>query len=154
MEMCYLQVHIWAGISKHGATPMAIFTGIMNIIGYQNILQDHLIPFLAETGPTTRFMQDNDPKHVSRSTRQWLIDHQVNWFPTPPESPDLNPIELVWHELKSNIRRTKPANKAELVQTIAAFWQNITPERCTKYIDHLQTVMPVVVEKLGEPSGY
>ena len=28
MEMCYLQVHIWAGISKHGETPIHDYQGI------------------------------------------------------------------------------------------------------------------------------
>lgn len=39
-----------------------------------------------------RLVQDNDPKHTSRYAKNWMEANQVNWFPTPPESPDLNPI--------------------------------------------------------------
>ena len=45
----------------------------------------------------------------------------MNWFKTPPESPDLNPIENV-HEMKEFLRReVKPQNKAELVAGIEEF---------------------------------
>ena len=60
-------------------------------------------------------MQDNDPKHTSKVARKWMEDHSINWWKTPPESPDLNPIENLWHELKEFIRReVKPKTKNEL----------------------------------------
>lgn len=40
----------------------------------------------------------------------------MNWWRTPPESPDANPIENLWHELKEFTRReVKPKVKADLV---------------------------------------
>ena len=45
-------------------------------------------------------MQDNDPKHASRVAKAFLAENGVNWWQTPPESPDTNPIENLWHELK------------------------------------------------------
>ena len=38
----YLQVHVWGGISRRGATQIRIFTGIMDSVIYQGILKDHL----------------------------------------------------------------------------------------------------------------
>ena len=57
-------------------------------------------------------MQDNDPKHTSRLARQFMNDNGVYWWKTPPESPDANPIENLWHELKEYVRReVKPKTK-------------------------------------------
>lgn len=62
------EVHVWAGISKRGATKIVIFTGIMKKEFYvESILKDTLLLFVAETFPDGyRFQQDNDPKHKSK----------------------------------------------------------------------------------------
>ena len=81
---------------------------MMNAVLYVNILQETLIPFIKAVYPDQhRFMQDNDPKHVSNHAKQYLQDNNINW------SPDLNPIENLWHELKEYLRReVKPKNKS------------------------------------------
>jgi transposase len=85
---------------------------------YCEILKHTLLPFIEEKFPhpnTHRFKQDNDPKHTSRVAQQFFTAHNVNWWRTPPESPDMNPIENVWHKLKEFIRReVKPRTKEEL----------------------------------------
>jgi len=61
-------------------------------------------------------MQDNDSKHVSKLGQKFSSDNKITWWKTPPESPDLNPIENLWHKLKEYLRRkVKPTTKDELV---------------------------------------
>ena len=89
-----------------GSTGICIFTGIMNAQLYTQILERTLLPFLRDVFPSGhRFMQDNDPKHTSRTSKKFFEDNGVHWWKTPPESPDANPIENLWHELKEFIRR-------------------------------------------------
>lgn len=147
---------MWAGISVKGATSVCIFEGNMDSLVYQNILSRFLLPFVCEKYPMGyRFMQDNDPKHTSRSTQEWLERNEVNWWPTPPESPDLNPIENLWHTLKWFLRKfVKPKTKEELIQGIKAFWSIVTPEMCSRYIRHIDKVVPVVIVRKGAASGY
>ena len=40
------------------------------------------------------------PKHTSRIAKAFFDQNGVNWWRIPPESPDANPIENLWHELK------------------------------------------------------
>ena len=83
-----------------------------------------------------------------------MTENGINWWRSPPESPDLNPSENLWHEMKYFCVQMRPRNKADLEASIIAFWSTVTPAKCCKYIDHLKKVMPVVVEKQGDVSGY
>ena len=153
-----VKVHVWAGISKKGATGVCIFEGIMDAPFYYEILQKTPVPFVAEKFPpptTHRFIQDNDPKHVSRMAQTFYLEKGINWYRTPPESPDMNPIENDWHELKEFIRReVKPTTKDQLVEGIRQFWSTVDAAKCYRYIRHLQKVLPKVIEVQGNTTGY
>ena len=150
------KVHVWAGISLQGATQICIFDGIMDTNLYTEILRTTLLPFITSRFPRGHyFMQDNDPKHVSKLAKDFFQDNGINWWRTPPESPDLNPIENLWHELKEYMRReVKPRTKEQLVDGIKEFWATVDIAKCARYSRHLRKVIPVVIELNGEPSGY
>ena len=127
---------MWAGISIRGPTKICIFDGIMDAPLFVNILRTTLLPFIAEKYPRGhRFMQDNDPKHTSLLARSFYTDEDINWWKTPAESLDLNPIENLWHELKEHLRsKVKPRTKDELVQGIRAFWQTVDATKCLRFV--------------------
>ena len=135
---------------------MCIFEGIMDRFLYVEILEQTLLPFIETKFPRHhRFLQDNDPKHTSEYAKDFMADNRVNWWKTPAESPDLNPIENLWHELKEYIRReAKPKTKEELIAGIEKFWGTVSVQKCKKYINHMRKVIPCVIELEGKATGY
>ena len=150
------KVHVWAGISLRGKSGICIFNGIMDRFLYVDILKKTLLPFVEhQFSDGHRFMADNDPKHNSIVAREFLAENGIYWWRTPAESPDLNPIENLWHELKEFIRREmKPKKKDELVDGIKCFWETVDLAKCRKYIRHIHKVIPKVIELEGAATGY
>ena len=119
---------------------------------YKQILEVGLLPFINECfADSHRLQQDNDPKHCSTLIDDFFSENEISWWRTPPESPDLNPIENVWGSLKQFLRTTyKPKDLNDLKQGIQHFWSSLTSEVYNRYINHLHKVDPKVIE----PSGY
>ncbi|RNA41244.1 Transposable element Tcb1 transposase [Brachionus plicatilis] len=65
---------------------------------------------------------------------------------SPSKSPDLNPIEMIWSELKTYVRKRNIKTIEEAVESIRSFQKNLTPEHCVKYINNLKKTIKIVIE--------
>lgn len=84
-----------------------------------------------------------------------MQQHGINWWRSPAESPDLNPIENVWNEMKHDNRtRVRPRTKDEFEKGLHEFWETVTPEKCERYINHIHKVIPAIIAKNGDVSGF
>jgi transposase len=52
-------------------------------------------------------MQDNVPIHKAGAVKQWFENNGIPLLDWPPYSPDLNPIEHLWHLIKTWIQKKK-----------------------------------------------
>jgi transposase len=112
-----LKINVWGCILKDKLI-VHIYDGILNGIKYVNILDEHIIPLIKNTKKQLLFQQDNAPFHVSTIVRNFFIKNKVEVMFWPANSPDLNPIENVWHLIKHKIGKIKINTKAELIKIL------------------------------------
>ncbi len=58
--------------------------------------------------------QDNNPKHTSHSTKEWLKENKVNVLEWLSQSPDLNPIKMLWKDLSKQFIEGNPPTSQSL----------------------------------------
>ncbi|GBM53841.1 hypothetical protein AVEN_261228-1 [Araneus ventricosus] len=71
---------------------------------------------------------DNDPMHMALNVRLWCLYKCPQNLKTPPQSPDLNPIEHIWRELEVRVRKHDIKTKSELKTVMVEEWMNIDAE--------------------------
>lgn len=123
----------------------------MDSLLYQETLITFLFPFCADkfTMSNVILHQDNDPKHTSKLCVKTLQKIGIKWIKSPAKSPDLNPIELLWHAMLEFIRKKNCKKMMDIKLAILEWRQTITPEICNNYIKTIHDVIPIIIKNKG-----
>ena len=97
---------------------------------------------------------DNDTKHTSKVVAKCLKDNQVKVLEWPSQSPDLNPIEHFWAELKMCLRARRPTNLTQLHQLCQEKWAKIHPNYCGKLVEGYLKRLTEVKQFKGNATKY
>ncbi|RNA31297.1 Transposable element Tcb1 transposase [Brachionus plicatilis] len=126
----------------------------IDAILYREILSDYILPFGASNYDLDfKLHPDNDPKHRYLLCTTFLNFYNIVWIKFPPKSPDLNPIKLMWNELKQHVRKRMILSEADAEMATKDFEKSLTKEKCQNYINHLK-VIKVVIERNGDWSNF
>jgi transposase len=66
--------------------------------------------------------------------QEWLWDKFLNVLEWPSQSPDLNPIEHLWRDLKIAVERRSPSNLTELEMICREEWEKLPKYMCAKLV--------------------
>ncbi len=79
---------VWGCFAASGPGQLAIIDGTMNSVLYQKILKENVWPSVCDLKlkRTWVMQQDNDPKHTSKSTSEWLKKNKIKVLEWPNQS--------------------------------------------------------------------
>lgn len=149
-------IKIWGCFSYQGPGPIFLINENMTKEIYLNILKDIMLPFAEENLPLIwLFQQDNDPKHTAKIVKEWFRGKRISVMEWPAQSPDLNPIENLWGDVKRELGKLpKPKNKRELWENTKKAWAAIPVERCQKLVDSMYRRCRAVISNKGFTTKY
>ncbi|KAI0997809.1 hypothetical protein K3495_g10379 [Podosphaera aphanis] len=156
-------VMIRACMTWSGPGAMVQVTGRMDTQQYINILDQNLICsmeatcLLGDMPPVDQliFQQDNDPKHTARATKPFLRSKKITCLDWPAQSPNLNPREHLWGELRRLGRYDEyPKGVGELWERIKNEWSKIPLSSCQNLIESMPRRIEAVVAAKGGNTRY
>ncbi len=107
-----------------------------------------------EMGHGWVFQHDNNPTHSAKATKEWLKKKHTKVLEWPSQSPDLNPIEHLWRELKVQVAKRQPRNLNDLERICKEEWDKIPPEMCANLVANYKKRLTSVIAKNSFATKY
>ena len=152
------KVMVWSVISLHGPGRLHIVKNMMNAEQYRAVLETRLLPQLQEWFPDGNcvFMQDSAPCHTANVIKGYFTEIGLEVLPWPGNSPDLNPIEGVWFNLKDRVNEIISTNKRDLIERIIQVWHHNRdiPTLIEKYYASMPNRIAAVIKAKGGSTKY
>ena len=146
----------WGCFSAAGTWRLVRIEETMNGAKYRKILEENLLQSAKDLRLQQRFLfqQDNDAKHAAISTLERLQNKNVKVLEWPSQSPDLNPIENLWKDLKIVVHRHSPSNLTVLERICREECEKIPKSRCAKLIQTYLRRLEAVIAAKGASTKY
>ncbi|KAG2463316.1 TCB1 transposase, partial [Polypterus senegalus] len=149
-------IMLWGCFVAAGTGRLVSIKGKMTAAMYRDILDENLLQsaLYLRLGRRFTFQQDNDNKHTAKISKEWLQDNSVNVLEWPSQSPDLNPMEHLWRDLKMAVHRRFPANLMGLERCCKEEWTKLAKDRCAKLVALYSKRLEAVIAAKGALTKY
>ena len=98
----------------------------------------------------TIFMQDGAPCHKAKIVSNFLKSKKIQVCDWPGNSPDLNPIEILWVILKNKVAEEQHSSLKQLENVIKKVRTlGIISEYCCKLIESMPKRLKMVIDNKG-----
>lgn len=152
-------LQVWACMSYQGIGFMTKLDQGLDSILYLEILKDELLKskklFFGRSKDFI-FQQDGAGVHTAHVVKEWFRKEKISLLPWPPQSPDLNPLENLWADLKRRVmRRGKDITSKEgLWDAIQDEWEKTDPLFCQNLIESMPQRLKEVIKARGGSTHY
>ena len=150
------RVGFYSFFSHHEVGPVHIYSYTMKDFLYRLALDEKLLPQLhnKKMKDLRFYLQDNAPYHTSGFSKNWFVGKPIELLKMPARSPDLNPIENLWSELKRRIAEYQPTKLEEIIELAWQEWPKISQDLCANLIKGMPERMQAVIAAEGHMTRY
>ena len=121
---------------------------------YLDILKEKLKDVMDIHG-ADYFMQDGAPPHTAKIVKNWLSTNNIQVLEWPPQSPDLNPIENLWHYMKQQLENYDTSSLAKLEIALRELWcKGLQLDTFIKYANSMPERIQAVIQAGGGTTKY
>jgi len=113
-------VAMWGCFSSKAVGDLHLFQGSLYAVDLRRIYAEHLLQSAHRFWPQGHWwlLHDGDKRHAGAEVQTWLFNKGVQSLEWPPYSPDLNPIENLWEDLKRRVSSRNASSIEELEQHV------------------------------------
>ena len=154
------KIMVWGSIGYSGPGVLVTLPRnlTMNSRRYKELLRRHLymsLRFCRISRKDAIFQQDGATCHTAHIIGNYLDSIKISYIkPWPGNSPDLNPIEHVWAEMKRLLQGRDTSSIPKLEAEIHNIWLNLDRDYLKTLIDSVPDRLQAVIDRKGMNTRY
>ncbi len=128
----YKNVTLVAGLRLRGLVAQKAYDKPMNAATFEEWVEKCLVPTLSKGDVV---VMDNLSSHTGPRVEQLIKAAGATLRYLPPYSPDMNPIEKVFSQLKAFLRKIAERSVVGLLNALEAYAEIFKPAQCVNYFN-------------------